>query len=174
MPDLSGPKKETMVMISKLVLIPADGATLAGDLVTPDRARAVVLFTHGSGSSRHSPVFAVISRGGRRDVAGDALEQVCAPVLLLVGARDREVFCGSTRKPHGSYAPRTSCTSCRARPTSSRNPARWRRSPGRPGSGATSSYTPGRPRQCGGDTGRRFGTPEPTRSRLTPHDRWRR
>ncbi len=166
-------------MISEMVLIPAEDATLAGDLVTPDRARAVVLFAHGSGSSRHSPrnrmvagelrtaglgtllmdlltereerhdvvtaehrfdipllgrrlvgaidwlgeqaetkhlpvavfgastgaaaalvaaagrprrVFAVISRGGRPDLAGDALEQVGAPVLLLVGTRDREVL----------------------------------------------------------------------------------
>ncbi|WP_228044843.1 dienelactone hydrolase family protein [Streptomyces ferrugineus] len=167
-------------MISETVLVPAEGVALEGDFETPDGARAVVLFAHGSGSSRHSPrnrmvagelrtagglgtllmdllsereerqdavtaehrfdipllgrrlvaaidwlgeqagtkdlpvavfgastgaaaalvaaaerprrVFAVISRGGRPDLAGDALEQVSAPVLLLVGGHDPEVL----------------------------------------------------------------------------------
>ncbi|MEU4152839.1 alpha/beta family hydrolase [Streptomyces sp. NPDC026659] len=166
-------------MISETVLIPAEDAALEGDLGLPDGARAVVLFAHGSGSSRHSPrncmvagalrnagfgtllmdllsereeledmvtgehrfdipllgrrlvaaidwlaepestkdlpvalfgastgaaaalvaaaerpvrVYAVISRGGRPDLAGDALEQVRAPVLLLVGGDDPEVL----------------------------------------------------------------------------------
>jgi putative phosphoribosyl transferase len=42
-------------MISDLVTVPAEGAELHGDLEVPDRPRAVVLFAHGSGSSRHSP-----------------------------------------------------------------------------------------------------------------------
>ncbi|KUM99626.1 hydrolase [Streptomyces yokosukanensis] len=42
-------------MKSKTVVVPADGAELPGDLVVPQSARAVVLFAHGSGSSRHSP-----------------------------------------------------------------------------------------------------------------------
>ena len=37
------------------VSIPADHATLEGELALPDGARAVVLFAHGSGSSRFSP-----------------------------------------------------------------------------------------------------------------------
>jgi dienelactone hydrolase len=36
-------------------LIPAAGAVLSADIATPDTARGVVLFAHGSGSSRHSP-----------------------------------------------------------------------------------------------------------------------
>jgi dienelactone hydrolase len=166
-------------MISQLVRVPVDGATLTGDLVVPTPARAVVLFAHGSGSSRHSPrnrmvaaelrtvglgtllidllterediedtatgvhrfdiallghrvvavldwlaaqhdtralsivlfgastgaaaalvaaaerpdrVLTVVSRGGRPDLAGAALERVRAPVLLLVGGRDPEVL----------------------------------------------------------------------------------
>ncbi|WP_189954055.1 dienelactone hydrolase family protein [Streptomyces alanosinicus] len=42
-------------MKSQTVVVPADGAELPGDLVMPESARAVVLFAHGSGSSRHSP-----------------------------------------------------------------------------------------------------------------------
>ena len=37
------------------VVVPVDGARLAGDLSIPDQAIGVVLFAHGSGSSRHSP-----------------------------------------------------------------------------------------------------------------------
>ena len=165
-------------MTAQPVRVPVDGAALPGELVAPAGARAVVLFAHGSGSSRHSPrnrrvaaalraaglgtvlidlltedeeiddlstgvhrfdipllgrrvvavldwlaarpdvrelpvvlfgastgaaaalvaaaerperVLAVVSRGGRPDLAGDALERVRVPVLLIVGGRDREV-----------------------------------------------------------------------------------
>src|SRR6059058_823115 len=37
------------------VHIPAGRANLAGNLSIPDEATALVLFAHGSGSSRHSP-----------------------------------------------------------------------------------------------------------------------
>ncbi|MEU0192156.1 alpha/beta family hydrolase [Streptomyces afghaniensis] len=166
-------------MNSQTVTVPAGGATLTGDLTVPPAARAVVLFAHGSGSSRHSPrnrevaaglrtaglgtllidllteeeerldlrtaelrfdipllgrrlvaavdwlaqspgtqglpvvlfgastgagaalvaaaerpdrVPAVVSRGGRPDLAGDALDAVRAPVLLIVGGRDQHVL----------------------------------------------------------------------------------
>ncbi|AOR37629.1 hydrolase [Streptomyces fodineus] len=166
-------------MISDMVLVPTTDATLHGDLVVPTAARAVVLFAHGSGSSRHSPrnrmvaaelrtagfgtllmdllsereerhdaltgehrfdipllsrrlvaaidwldtqpdarglpvvlfgastgaaaalvaaaerpdrVLTVVSRGGRPDLAGDALEEVRAPVLLIVGGQDQQVL----------------------------------------------------------------------------------
>jgi pimeloyl-ACP methyl ester carboxylesterase len=166
-------------MISQSVMVPVDGEALAGDVVLPTSARAVVLFAHGSGSSRHSPrnrmvaeqlrtaglgtvlmdlltegeeredewtaeyrfdipllgsrlaavidwleeqpgtrglpvalfgastgaaaalvaaaerperVLTVVSRGGRPDLAGDALHRVRAPVLLIVGGQDPEVM----------------------------------------------------------------------------------
>jgi len=41
-------------MSERPVRIAAPGAVLDGDLVIPDKARGVVLFAHGSGSSRHS------------------------------------------------------------------------------------------------------------------------
>ncbi|MCX5395179.1 phosphoribosyltransferase family protein [Streptomyces sp. NBC_00094] len=157
------------------VRIPATGATLAGRLAVPDGAAGIVLFAHGSGSSRHSPrnrsvadalnkaglgtllfdllteaeavdrahvfdtpllagrlvsatewlaarpesaglplgyfgastgaaaalwaaadpgsgVAAVVSRGGRPDLAGDRLAGVRAPTLLVVGGRDALVL----------------------------------------------------------------------------------
>jgi putative phosphoribosyl transferase len=37
-------------------------------------------------------VGAVVSRGGRPDLAGEALGAVCVPTLLIVGARDSEVL----------------------------------------------------------------------------------
>lgn len=38
-----------------MVQIPAGEVTLEGDLYLPQNARAIVMFAHGSGSSRHSP-----------------------------------------------------------------------------------------------------------------------
>lgn len=161
------------------VRVPAGSVEVDGDLAVPDRVRGVVLFAHGSGSSRQSPrnrqvaaalqragyatllldlltadedaldqrtrehrfdigllagrltaavdwlaayrdtaalplalfgastgaaaalitatervdrVRLVISRGGRPDLAGPALEAVRAPVLLVVGGADEEVL----------------------------------------------------------------------------------
>lgn len=157
------------------VLIPAGGQALAGHLYLPEPAAAVVLFAHGSGSSRFSPrnryvarvleqaglgtllldlltpeeeldranvfdigllagrlaeaarwvlarpdaagcrtgyfgastgaaaalwaaaepgaaVGAVVSRGGRPDLAGDRLPAVTAPTLLIVGGADTHVL----------------------------------------------------------------------------------
>jgi putative phosphoribosyl transferase len=43
-------------------------------------------------STRPAVVEAVVSRGGRPDLAGDALDGVRCPTLLLVGGRDTEVL----------------------------------------------------------------------------------
>ncbi|MGU7785020.1 dienelactone hydrolase family protein [Burkholderia sp. PU8-34] len=44
-------------------------------------------------AAAHDPgVGAVVSRGGRPDLAGDALEHVSAPTLLIVGACDEQVL----------------------------------------------------------------------------------
>jgi putative phosphoribosyl transferase len=167
-----------MSIAQRSVVIPVPGGEIAGDLVVPDEARGLVVFAHGSGSSRHSPrnrqvaetlqqahlatllvdlltlreesqdvrdgrlrfdipflarrlqtvtawaaqdpsladldvgyfgastggaaalvaaaeapaVKAVVSRGGRPDLAGDALARVTAPTLLIVGGRDVQVL----------------------------------------------------------------------------------
>jgi putative phosphoribosyl transferase len=43
-------------------------------------------------AERPSPVAAVVSRGGRPDLAGPALEGVMAPTLLIVGGADPQVL----------------------------------------------------------------------------------
>ena len=64
------------------VEIPPDG--LGGDLVIPERAIGVVLFAHGSGSSRHSP--------RNRYVAGALRQAGIATLLLdLLTAAEEEV-----------------------------------------------------------------------------------
>jgi putative phosphoribosyl transferase len=164
--------------MTKEIMIPAGGAILTGGLTVPENARILVLFAHGSGSSRHSPrnqfvartlndgglatllfdlltrneetidsytaefrfnigllaerlshattwarkqadtgrlpmgyfgsstgaaaalvaaaefpdIAAVVSRGGRPDLAGDALPKVHSPTLLIVGGRDEVVI----------------------------------------------------------------------------------
>ena len=40
--------------VDQIVYIPANGLKLEGELVIPANATGVVLFAHGSGSSRHS------------------------------------------------------------------------------------------------------------------------
>jgi putative phosphoribosyl transferase len=59
------------------VRIPAGDVTLSGDLVAPVNARGIVLFAHGSGSSRVSPrnrhVAAMLRQGGLATVLMDLL-----------------------------------------------------------------------------------------------------
>ena len=159
------------------VKFPAEGIELEGELNVPARAHGVILFAHGSGSSRHSrrnqfvartlrwrglgtflfdlltqdeetqeqftghlrfdidmlaarllaaadfvhrqmphrhlgffgastgggaaivaatnapmTISSVVSRGGRPDLAGDALERITVPTLLIVGSADKEVL----------------------------------------------------------------------------------
>jgi putative phosphoribosyl transferase len=62
----------------------AGGGTIHGDLVVPDDARGIVLFAHGSGSSRHSP--------RNRSVARQLQRRGLATMLvdLLTGDEERE------------------------------------------------------------------------------------
>jgi len=66
----------------------------------PARGLPVGLFGASTGAAaalvaaarRPDVVSAVVSRGGRPDLAGDALPDVRAPTLLVVGAEDRDVI----------------------------------------------------------------------------------
>jgi len=46
---------QQQIAISREVMIPLDSITLAGELSIRAGAEGLVLFAHGSGSSRHSP-----------------------------------------------------------------------------------------------------------------------
>ena len=63
--------------IDRLVYIPANGVNLEGALVIPPGARGIVLFAHGSGSSRHSPrnnfVAQVLHKAGMATLLMDLL-----------------------------------------------------------------------------------------------------
>ena len=54
---LNSAQESSMVSgnFAELVHIPVDSVTLEGMLVIPPGAQCVVIFAHGSGSSRHSP-----------------------------------------------------------------------------------------------------------------------
>lgn len=61
------------------VLIPAGRARLRGNLDIPERAQGIVVFAHGSGSSRHSPrnrfVASVLREGGLATLLLDLLSE---------------------------------------------------------------------------------------------------
>ena len=63
--------------MEKLIQIPAGKVTLEGDLHVPASAKGIILFAHGSGSSRHSPrnqyVARVLQEGGLATLLIDLL-----------------------------------------------------------------------------------------------------
>lgn len=71
-------------MISESVLVPSGDVTLDGDLIVPGGARGIVLFAHGSGSSRLSPRNREVATGLRRAAFGTLL------LDLLTGDEERE------------------------------------------------------------------------------------
>src|SRR3989339_316369 len=100
------------------VKIKIENIELNGLLVVPKDAKAIILFVHGSGSSRFSSrnqfvskilnkngfatlliassqnkvPFAIVSRGGRPDLALNFLKNVVSPTLLIIGGNDFEVI----------------------------------------------------------------------------------
>jgi hypothetical protein len=66
------------------VLAPSGHIHLAGDLRLPEKARALVIFAHGSGSSRHSP---------RNCTVAESLGRIgCATLLMDLLTRDEELI----------------------------------------------------------------------------------
>jgi pimeloyl-ACP methyl ester carboxylesterase len=67
---------------------PAIGALPVGTFGASTGAAAALI----AAADRPERVRAVVSRGGRPDLAGDALRRVTAPTLLIVGERDPQVL----------------------------------------------------------------------------------
>src|SRR5258707_5708155 len=61
------------------VQIPARRAVLSGNLTIPEKAMALVLFAHGSGSSRHSPRNQFVARTINRAGLGTLLFDLLTP-----------------------------------------------------------------------------------------------
>ena len=72
------------------VVVPAGGTRLDGDLGLPRGARGLVLFAHGSGSSRHSPRNVQVATGLQRAGFGTLLLDLLTPEEERVDARTRQ------------------------------------------------------------------------------------
>lgn len=66
-------------MKNKVVRIPVNGAQIEGALELPDRPIGLVLFAHGSGSSRHSPRNNYVARVLREHRVGTLLMDLLTP-----------------------------------------------------------------------------------------------
>jgi putative phosphoribosyl transferase len=73
------------------VEIPVRGATLSGILSTPHPLRGIVLFAHGSGSSRHSPRNRFVSTTLNRAGLGTLLFDLLTPEEESVDESTREL-----------------------------------------------------------------------------------
>jgi dienelactone hydrolase len=76
-----------MTVVDRSLQIPADSVVLDADLVVPDPAGGVVLFAHGSGSSRHSPRNRFVARELQRAGLATVLADLLTPVEERLDAR---------------------------------------------------------------------------------------
>jgi putative phosphoribosyl transferase len=72
----------------RTVTLETDGVTLPGDLVVPDEARGIVVFAHGSGSSRLSPRNQAVAAGLTRAGFGTLLFDLLTAEEERIDARD--------------------------------------------------------------------------------------
>jgi putative phosphoribosyl transferase len=72
------------------VQIPADRAVLSGSLTIPENSKALVLFAHGSGSSRHSPRNQFVARTLNRAGLGTLLFDLLTPEEETLDISTRE------------------------------------------------------------------------------------
>ena len=75
----------------RAVVVRCDSASLEGTLAVPDGARGVVLFAHGSGSSRHSPRNIHVAEQLRAAGLGTLLIDLLTPNEEIVDQRTREL-----------------------------------------------------------------------------------
>src|SRR5436190_753614 len=84
-------KMQTIEALNRIARITAGNVELEGELKAPEAAAGIVVFAHGSGSSRHSPRNQFVAHTLR--AAGlEALLHVTAPTLLIVGGLDTQVI----------------------------------------------------------------------------------
>ncbi len=91
--------------VRKEVTVRAGEVDLAGELVVPEPAKGVVLFAHGSGSSRHSPRNQAMARTLRAHGFGTLLFDL----LTEPEAADRRRVFESTSSASGCSARRCGC-----------------------------------------------------------------
>ena len=76
-----------MNVAERSIRIPADSVMLDADLAVPEPAAAVVLFAHGSGSSRHSPRNRFVARELQRSGLATVLADLLTPPEEQLDAR---------------------------------------------------------------------------------------
>jgi putative phosphoribosyl transferase len=72
------------------VQIPAGRAVLSGNLTIPENAVALVLFAHGSGSSRHSPRNRFVARTLNRAGLGTSVFDLLTPEQAALDVHTRD------------------------------------------------------------------------------------
>ena len=72
------------------VQIPAERAVLSGNLTIPENTEVLVLFAHGSGSSRHSPRNQFVARTLNRAILGTLLFDLLTPEEEALDIHTRE------------------------------------------------------------------------------------
>src|ERR1044071_5774688 len=77
-------KTTDSLMPSQEIVVPLPGVSLGGELNLPSTTSALVLFAHGSGSSRHSPRNQFVARALERHGLGTLL------IDLLTADEDAE------------------------------------------------------------------------------------
>jgi len=75
----------------RIVAVPAGAVKLEGALVIPENALGVVLFAHGSGSSRHSPRNIYVAEELQRGALGTLLVDLLTPDEETVDVHTREL-----------------------------------------------------------------------------------
>src|SRR6266705_3202756 len=73
-----------------VIQIPAGRAVLSGNLTIPENAMALVLFAHGSGSSRHSPRNQFVARTLNNSGLGTLLFDLLTPEEEALDIHTRE------------------------------------------------------------------------------------
>jgi putative phosphoribosyl transferase len=82
---------ETRGMNERQIRVGAGGVILEGGLAVPDGARGVVLFAHGSGSSRHSPRNRFVAEALREGALATLLLDLLTPEEEAADARTRQL-----------------------------------------------------------------------------------